>query len=158
MREWGPTFLRLTMGAVFIAHGAQKLFGAFGGPGLSGTAAFLASLGMPAPFLLAALVALVETAGGLLLVVGAYTMWAALALIVDMAVATWKVHLAYGFFINWALTPGVGHGYEFNLVLIAGLICLVFTGSGALSIDHSRRRAAEEEAAGRARLRAKVNQ
>ncbi len=158
MREWGPTFLRLTMGAVFIAHGAQKLFGVFGGPGLTGTAAFFTSLGLPAPFLLAVLVALFETGGGLLLVVGAYTRWTALALIVDMAVAVWKVHLASGFFLNWALMPGVGHGYEFNLVLIAGLLCLVFTGSGQLSVDYSRRRAAEEEAAGRARLRAKVNQ
>ena len=158
MKHWGPTFLRLSMGGVFIAHGAQKLFGVWGGPGLTGTADFFTALGLPAPFLLAVIVALVETAGGALLVVGAYTLWVAIALIIEMGVAIWKVHFAGGFFINWTLTPGVGHGYEFNLVLITALLCLIFTGAGALSVDYSRDKAAEEEAAGRARLRAKVNQ
>lgn len=158
MKEWGPTFLRLAMGGVFIAHGAQKLFGVWGGPGLTGSAGFFAALGLPAPFLLAVLVAIVETGGGVLLVVGWQTIWVALALIVNMGVAVWKVHYANGFFLNWTLTPGVGHGYEYNLVLIGGLLCLIFTGAGALSIDYARERAAEEEAAGRARLRAKVNQ
>jgi putative oxidoreductase len=157
MKEWGPTFLRLAMGGVFIAHGAQKLFGVWGGVGLTGTGDVLAGLGLPAPFFLAGLVAIAEAGGGVLLVAGAYTGWAALALVVGQAVAIWKVHLANGFFINWALTPGVGHGAEYNLVLIAGLLCLIFTGAGALSIDYARQRAAEEEAAGRARLRAKVN-
>lgn len=158
MKEWGPTFLRLAMGGVFIAHGAQKLFGVWGGAGLTGTADYFVALGLPAPFLLAILVAIVEAGGGVLLVVGYQTIWVALTLTVDMGVATWKVHFAKGFFLNWTLTPGVGHGYEYNLVLIGGLLCLIFTGAGALSVDHSRARAAEEEAAGRARLRAKVNQ
>jgi uncharacterized membrane protein YphA (DoxX/SURF4 family) len=71
-----------------------------------------------------------------------------------MAVAVWKVHLTNGFFLNWLNAPGVGHGYEFNLVLLAGLVCLILTGPGALSIDGRRERWAESEAAGRARLRA----
>ena len=158
MKDWGPTFLRLAMGGVMIAHGAQKLFGVWGGPGLSGTADLIAALGIPAPFLVAVLVAIVETAGGALLVVGAYTIWVAIALIIELGVGIWKVHFAHGFFINWTLTPGVGHGYEYNLVLITGLLCLIFTGAGRLSMDYSREKAAEEEAAGRARLRAKVNQ
>ena len=158
MKHWGPTFLRLAMGGVFIAHGAQKLFGVWGGPGLTGTADFFTALGLPAPFLLAVIVAIVETAGGVLLVVGAYTLWVAIALIIEMGVAIWKVHFASGFFINWTLAPGVGHGYEFNLVLITALLCLIFTGAGGLSVDYSREKAAEQEAAGRARLRAKVNQ
>lgn len=158
MKDWGPMFLRLAIGGVFIAHGAQKLFGVWGGQGLSGTADLFAALGLPVPFLLAVLVAVVETGGGLLLVAGALTIWAAITLIVDMGVAIWKIHLTHGFFLNWTLAPGVGHGYEYHLVLMAGLLCLVFTGAGALSVDYSRQRAAEEEAAGRARLRAKVNQ
>lgn len=158
MREWGPAFLRLAIGGVFLAHGAQKLFGVWGGPGLSGTSAFLGSLGLPAPFVFAILVALAETGGGLLIVLGAYTIFAAAALIIDMGVAIWKVHYANGFFINWTLAPGVGHGTEFNLVLVAGLLCLMIMGPGVLSVDRARQRAAEEEAAGRARLRAKVNQ
>ncbi len=158
MKEWGPTFLRLAMGGVFIAHGAQKLFGVWGGGGLSGTTAYFTSLGLPSPSLLAILVSSVEAGGGALLVVGYQTIWVALALIVNMGVAIWKVHYTHGFFLNWTNAPGVGHGYEYNLVLIAGLLCLIFTGAGALSIDYARQRAAEEEAAGRARLRAKVNQ
>lgn len=158
MKDWGPMFLRLAIGGVFVAHGAQKLFGVWGGQGLGGTADFFAALGLPVPFLLAVLVAVVETGGGLLLVAGALTIWAAITLIVDMGVAIWKIHLTHGFFLNWTLAPGVGHGYEYHLVLMAGLLCLVFTGAGALSVDYSRQRAAEEEAAGRARLRAKVNQ
>ncbi len=158
MKNWGPTFLRLAMGGVFIAHGAQKLFGVWGGGGLSGTAAYFTALGLPSPYVLAILAAIIETGGGALLVVGYQTIWVSLALIVNMGVAVWKVHFASGFFLNWTITPGVGHGYEYNLVLIAGLLCLIFTGAGALSIDYSRQRAAEEEAAGRARLRAKVNQ
>lgn len=158
MREWGQAFLRLAIGGVFLAHGAQKLFGVWGGPGLNGTSEFLASLGLPAPFALAILVALAETGGGLLILLGAYTVWTAAALIVDMGVAIWKVHYTYGFFINWTLAPGVGHGTEFSLVLIAGLLSLMISGPGVLSVDRARQRAAEEEAAGRARLRAKVNQ
>lgn len=157
MKEWGPAVLRLVLGVVFVAHGLQKLVGVWGGGGLSATADFLAGLGIPAPFAAAVLVGGVETLGGVLLVVGLYARWAAAALAVETAVAIWKVHLPYGFFLNWALTPGVGHGYEYTLTLAAGLVCLLLTGAGALSVDAARARAAEEEALGRARLRAKVN-
>jgi putative oxidoreductase len=154
MQPYGPLVLRLAVGAVFVAHGAQKLFGLWGGGGLSGTAAFFGQLGLQPAMPLAVLVGGVEFFGGLLLIVGALTMFAALALAVNMGVALWKVHLANGFFLNWALTPGQGHGYEFNLTLIGALIALVLTGAGAFSIDHRRARSAEAEAAGRARLRA----
>jgi putative oxidoreductase len=157
MREWGPTFLRLALGGVFLAHGAQKLFGVWDGPGLAGASQYLTSLGLPVPYLLAILVALAETGGGLLIVLGAYARWIAPLLIVEMGVGIWKVHYAHGFFLNWSLTPGVGHGSEFNLLIIGGLLCLIFTGPGMLSVDYARQRAAEEEASGLARLRAKVN-
>ena len=153
MRPYGPFVLRLTLGAVFAAHGAQNLFGIWGGGGPSGTAAFLAAQGLTPAYPLALLVGLVEAVGGLLLIAGAYTLISASALLVDMAVAVWKVHLPYGFFLNWTGTPGVGHGVEFNLVLIGGLVCLMLSGPGALSIDHRKARSAEAEAAGRARLR-----
>jgi uncharacterized membrane protein YphA (DoxX/SURF4 family) len=71
-----------------------------------------------------------------------------------MTVAIWKVHLVNGFFLNWGMTPGVGHGVEFNLVLIGALLCLMLSGPGGLSIDWRRARSAESQAAGRARLRA----
>jgi uncharacterized membrane protein YphA (DoxX/SURF4 family) len=71
-----------------------------------------------------------------------------------MGVAVWKVHAVNGFFLNWANTPGQGHGIEFNLVLIGALAALMLSGPGAFSIDGRRARSAEAEAAGRARLRA----
>jgi putative oxidoreductase len=154
MHRYGPAVLRMAVGAVFVAHGAQKLFGVWGGGGLRGTAPFLEQLGFSPGYPWAMLVALVEFGGGVLLILGALTLAASFALLVEMAVATWKVHLANGFFLNWALTPGRGHGYEFNLVLIAALLCLILSGPGAFSIDGRRARDAESEAAGRARLRA----
>jgi len=154
MQPYEPAVLRLVVGAVFVAHGAQKLFGLSGGGGLAGTAAFFAQLGLTPAYPLAIAVGIVEFAGGLLLIAGALTFFTALALVIEMAVATWKVHLANGFFINWALTPGHGHGYEFNLTLIGALISLMLMGPGAFSIDGRRARSAESEAYGRARLRA----
>jgi putative oxidoreductase len=153
MDRYGPAVLRLVVGATFMAHGAQKLFGIWGGGGLVGTAASFDSLGLSPGYPLAMAVALTESLGGLLLMAGALTPYAAGALIVTMLGAIWNVHLVNGFFINWALTPGQGHGIEYNVVLIAALSCLIFTGPGAFSIDHRRARSAESYAAGRARLR-----
>lgn len=153
MALFGPTVLRLAAGAVFAAHGAQKLFGLWGG-GLSGTAAFFAQLGLTPAYPLALLVGIVELCGGVLLVAGAFTLVASAALTVAMLVAVWTVHLANGFFLNWTITPGQGHGYEFNLVLIGTLVSLMLTGPGALSVDRRRAMAAETQAFGRARMRA----
>ena len=155
MQPYGPAVLRLVVGAVFVAHGAQKLFGLWGVGGLAGTAAFFTQLGITPAYSLAVAVAIVEFGGGLLLIAGALTFFAALALALEMAVATWKVHLANGFFINWALAPGHGHGYEFNLTLIGALMALMLTGPGAFSIDGRRARSAESEAYGRARVLAR---
>jgi putative oxidoreductase len=156
MESFGPAVLRAMVGLTFVAHGAQKLFGVFGGDGLEGTAAGFASIGLTPGFALALLVGLIEFAGGLMVIAGALTRYAALALVAVMLGAMWKVHLQYGFFINWAMTPGRGHGVEFNLVLIAALLCLALGGPGAFSVDHIRLRSAEEDAAGRARLRRKL--
>jgi putative oxidoreductase len=154
LQPFGPLILRLALGAVFMAHGAQKVFGLWGGTGPSGTAAFFSELGLRPAYPLALIVGLVELAGGLLLAAGAFTPITAAVLAIDMSVAVWKVHLPNGFFINWMNAPGVGHGYEFNFVLLAGLVCLMLTGPGVFSIDGRRASSAETEAAGRARLRA----
>ena len=148
----GPTVLRLALGVVFVAHGAQKLFGLWGGDGPTATAAFFNQLGLTPAYVLALGVGIAELAGGLLLIAGLFTLPACAVLAVDMAVAVWKVHLANGFFLNWKNAPGLGHGIEYNLVLIAGLVALMLTGPGALSLDARRRESAETEAAGRARV------
>jgi putative oxidoreductase len=154
MQAYGSVVLRLAVGAVFLAHGAQKLFGVWGGGGPEGTAAYFGQLGLRPAYLIALLVGVVELMGGLMLIIGAYTLVSALALIVIMGFAVWKVHLPNGFFINWGLAPGQGHGYEFNLTLIAALVALALTGPGAFSIDRRRVRSVDADAAGRARLRA----
>jgi putative oxidoreductase len=155
MDHYGPTVLRLMVGVTFIAHGAQKLFGIWGGGGLAGTAAYFDKLGLSPGYPLAVAVGLTETLGGLLLMAGVLTSFAAGALIVAMIGAIWNVHGANGFFLNWAVTPGTGHGIEYNLVLIAALTCLILSGPGALSFDHRRARWEESDRAGRARLRRK---
>ena len=156
MEAYGLTLLRLFSGATFAVHGAQKLFGIWGGGGLNGTAAYLDSIGLSPGFPLAVTVGVIEFVGGLLLVAGALTRYVGMALVLVMAGAIWKVRLAHGFLINWALVPGRGHGVEFHLLLIAVLLCLTLTGPGALSFDRRRARDAERYSAGRARLRHKL--
>jgi putative oxidoreductase len=143
---YGPAVLRLVVGLVFVAHGAQKLFGVWGGEGLPGTAAAFAEAGIEPSYALAAVAATIEFGGGLLLVLGAFTVAATLALTLQMLIAIWMVHLPHGFFLP--------NGYEFNLTLIAALVSLALTGPGAFSIDARRASHAATAAAGRARLRA----
>jgi putative oxidoreductase len=146
VRPYGLAVLRLVVGTVFTAHGAQKLFGAWGGGGVSGTTAYFTQLGLEPAYPLAVTAGVVEFAGGLLLLVGALTLYASAVLGIQMAAAIWKVHLANGFFFS-------ANGYEFNLTLIGALFCLMLTGPGALSIDGRRASHAARAAAGRARIR-----
>src|SRR5881296_1521867 len=116
--SWAITVVRVVLGVIFFAHGAQKVFGWFGGPGLRGVIGyFKQSLGVPAP--LTVLAALTEFFGGLAMIVGFLVRPAAVGLIIVMLVAIVKVHWPHGFFLNWALEPGKGHGFEMNLALIA---------------------------------------
>lgn len=153
MAGWGLTVLRVAVGLVFVAHGAQKLFGVFGGRGLTGTAGYFSQVGLEPAWPLAVTWAAIEFGCGVLVFVGAWTRWAAVPLAAGMAVAVWKVHLASGFFINWSLAAGIGHGYEFQLVLIAACACLSLAGAGELSVDQLLTRNAESALAGRQRIR-----
>ena len=149
MRPYGPAALRVCVGAVFLAHGAQKLFALWNGPGLAGTTSLLTSLGLPYPYPLAILLGVTEFTGGALLILGGLTRWVALALAIDMGIAIWKVHYLNGFFLNSSRGPGV----EFALVLVGALLSLLMTGPGALSWDEWRHSSAEAMRAGRARAR-----
>jgi putative oxidoreductase len=152
MRAWGLLVLRLAVGTVFIAHGLPKLIPIWGSSPAA-TAAYFESIGLRPAYPLTAASGVIETAGGLMLIFGFFTIGAALALLIDIAVAIWKVHLEHGFFINWTMARGVGHGMELHLLLAGALICLLLTGSGSLSIEGRRERDAEEQAFARARLR-----
>jgi putative oxidoreductase len=128
--------VRLGLGVIFVAHGAQKLFGWFGGHGLRGTVAyFREALGIPAPATVVA--ALLEFGGGVCLLLGFLARPAALGILIVMAVAVAKVHAPHGFFLNFALTPGRGHGYEFNLALMAMALSILLGGAGILSVDRA---------------------
>jgi putative oxidoreductase len=105
-------------------------------------------------FPLAVLVGSLELVGGLLLILGARTLFTAGTLAMATLVSTWTLRLAHGFFLNWGVTPGQGHGFEYDLVLLAALVTLMLTGAGAFSVDGRRARDAEAQAFGRARLRA----
>ena len=131
--SWSHLVVRLGLGVIFFAHGAQKVFGWFGGRGLSATIAGFRQMNIPPAATV--LAAFVECFGGLAVLVGFLTRPAALGLIAVMLVAIAKVHVAHGFFLNWSMTPGKGHGYELNLALIAMALALLIGGGGVLSID-----------------------
>ena len=126
--DLGLFLLRSTVGLVLAAHGVQKLFGWFGGPGLDAVGQGFAALGFHPGKRHALMAGLVEVGGGLLLALGLLTPLAAAIVLSVMLVAAVSVHVKQGFFI----TSG---GFEYNLVLgVAGLV-LAFTGPGALSLD-----------------------
>ncbi len=123
--------IRAAAGLALMPHGAQKLFGWFGGYGLEGTAGFFSqNLGLEPGLLWAALVGGVEFFGGLLLALGLLTRPAALAIAVVMAVAVFAVHLPIGFF--W--TAG---GYEYPLLWGLIALAIAFKGGAELSLDRA---------------------
>jgi putative oxidoreductase len=126
--ELGFLLLRLVVGLTLAAHGAQKLFGWFGGYGLTGTAQWLESVGFRPGRWHAVLAGLTEVGGGVLFAVGLATPLAAAIIASVMIVAAAIAHFKNGFFI----TSG---GYEYNAVLGVAAIAIAFTGPGALSLD-----------------------
>jgi putative oxidoreductase len=123
--EYGLLLLRLVVGLLFVGHGAQKLFGWFGGGGPQGTAAFFSSLGYRAPALMAIVAGLSEFGGGLLLATGLLTPLASFLLATVMLNAIATVVWPKGFF----------GGYEFELTLATVAIALAATGPGEISLD-----------------------
>ena len=126
------TILRLVLGVVFFAHGAQKMLGWFGGFGFHGTMGAFTQMGMPAA--LAFLIICTEFFGGLGLIVGLLTRIAALGITGLMIGAIFMLHLANGFFMNWMGTQK-GEGFEYHLLVIAMAVVLVLRGAGAFSAD-----------------------
>jgi putative oxidoreductase len=134
--SWSHLIVRVALGITFFAHGAQKVFGWYGGPGLKNTiATFKQYMGIPPAATVAA--ASVECFGGLLMIAGILARPVALAMIVVMVVAAVKVHVPHGFFLNFQSTPGKGHGFEYNFVLAAMALSILIGGAGVLSIDRA---------------------
>jgi putative oxidoreductase len=125
---YAPLPLRMVVGVIFLAHGAQKLFGAFGGYGVSGTAQLFEQIGITPGIFWAVVVGLVEFGGGLAVLIGLLTRYAATLLAINMLVAILRVHLVSGFFLPT--------GFEYALALFGASLTLLIGGAGHLSFDH----------------------
>ena len=125
---YGLSLLRIIAGLTFAAHGAQKLFGWFGGYGLAGVAQWMESIGITPGYLMAALAGSAEFFGGLALIIGLLVRPAAAVLALTMLVAIFSVHLASGFFMS-------NNGYEYALALLAISLAVLIEGAGKLSLD-----------------------
>jgi putative oxidoreductase len=131
--DYSLTIVRLILGVVFFAHGAQKMLGWFGGHGFSATMAMFTN-GMHVPALFAFLSISAEFFGGPGLIVGLLGRIASFGIMCNMAIAIAMIHHRFGLFMNWAGGQR-GEGYEFHLVTLAVALIVLVKGSGALSID-----------------------
>jgi len=122
--------LRVPVGTILAAHGAQKLFGWFGGYGLEGTGQWLASVGLEPGYVMALLAGGAEFFGGVGLILGLLTRPAAIVSAFTMLVALVSVHLGNGLFLS-------SNGFEYALALSAATVALAIQGGGAWSIDHA---------------------
>ena len=127
-RGFAPLALRIAAGIIFAAHGAQKLFGWFGGYGIDGTAKWMDSIGLSPGVLMTLLAGGAEFFGGIALLIGLLVRPAALVLAFAMAVATLAVHAGNGLFVT-------NNGYEFSLALFAIAVSLLVSGAGRWSVD-----------------------
>ena len=118
--------VRLALGIIFVAHGAQKVFGWFGGPGLEATVTGFTGMGIPAA--LAYVAAFTEFLGGIAVIIGLLSRVAALGLTVTMGVAIAMVHGKNGFFL-------ANQGFEYNLALIAMALAVFIAGPGRIALS-----------------------
>jgi len=123
-------FVRLVIGLAMAAHGAQKLFGWFGGYGLAGTGGFLEGLGFRPGRVFAFFAGLGEMGGGLLMALGLAGALGPAIIVMVMLVAIFSVHISKGFFI----TNG---GWELNACYIASAVAVAYVGNGAYSLDRA---------------------
>ena len=138
---WAALALRIPIGIIFAAHGAQKLFGWFGGYGLEGTGQWMASIGLAPGYLMALLAGSAEFFGGLALIIGLLVRPAAAVLAIAMLVAIFSVHIGNGLFMS-------KNGYEFGLALLAVSVSLLLSGAGRASIDAVLSQGMSSQAAG----------
>ena len=132
IRDWGPLILRLAMGIIFLVHGWPKLNPNSMMKGVSGFSAGLKQMGIPLPTFFAWVVALLETIGAALLILGLGTRILAVLLAVNMLVA---IRVAKIRVMKVGFTAQQATGWEFDFALLAGALALLFTGAGSLSLD-----------------------
>ena len=119
--------LRLVIGMIFLAHGAQKLFGTFDGIGIEGTAKMVEGMGFLEPHIVAVAWAGIEFVGGILLIFGILARWAAISVVLTVLVRAYKLSLMYGFFLQ-------NGGVEYDLLIIGASIPIILIGGGRWSV------------------------
>lgn len=125
--------LRITVGVVIFAHGAQKLFGWFGGYGFTGTMGyFTETVGLP--YIIGFLVIIGESIGMIALALGLLTRFSAISLIVIMSGAFFIDHLPHGFYMNW-FGQNAGEGFEFDILVAGAAAAIAVIGAGRYSVD-----------------------
>ncbi len=125
---WAPLAIRLTLGIVFMAHGADKLFGTFGGGGLEATASQFEQLGLQPANVMAFMAGASELGGGLLVFLGLMTRLGALMIAGTMVVAILTVHGSNGLFAR-------DNGFEYPLIALGAALTLMLSGGGMMSLD-----------------------
>ncbi len=132
---WAPLLLRLTLGVVMFAHGAQKMLGWFGGNGFEATMGYMTGqMGLPAVIVF--LVIMIEFFGSLALIAGVLARLAALGIGVEMLGAIATVHAQNGFFMNWT-GQQAGEGFEYHILVLGIVAALLVLGAGRWSIDRA---------------------
>jgi putative oxidoreductase len=131
--NWSALVARLVLGATVFAHGAQKLFGWFGGYGFKGTMGFLTGQAGLSSFI-ALMVILIESVAALMIIAGLFTRFAAIGIFGLFAVIMFKFHSANGFFMNWAGNQK-GEGIEYFIILLGVALTLIIAGGGKASVD-----------------------
>lgn len=127
--------LRLTLGCVIFAHGAQKVLGWYGGPGAEKTLQnFSTAMGFSSPLTL--LVMATEFLGPIALFLGFFTRVSAFAIAVNLGTCAYLNHLKHGFFMNW-FGQQKGEGFEFHILVIGIALALMITGGGIFSFDRA---------------------
>jgi putative oxidoreductase len=131
--DWVVAIVRVVLGLIFFAHGAQKLLGWYGGPGFT-SSMFTFTEHLHLPSTLAFLVIAGEFFGGVALIVGLFSRLAAFGIALTMVGAVATVHFRHGLFLNW-FGDKEGHGYEYHLLAIALALVVIVKGAGAFSVD-----------------------
>jgi len=131
-RSPAQLFIRLALGVVMFPHGAQKVLGWFGGPGITKTLQAFAGMGFPACSVVALMV--VETFGAVLLAFGFLTRLWAIGIGAIITICMFLSHVQHGFFMNW-FGQQQGEGFEYHILVIGICLALLIKGGGAFSVD-----------------------
>jgi len=133
-KNWVAVYARLAIAIAIFPHGAQKLLGWFGGAGFQGTMYYMTNI-VGVSWMLGFLVIVVEFFGALLLAVGLFTRYAAVAMALNFIGVLLVDIRGNGFFMNWSKIEGKGEGYEYFILLFGLIIITLITGGGKLSFD-----------------------